>query len=118
MRFLLVLSLLALTACVPATSIPAPQVQYGNGSGAVLADAVRITGIRGEIGAANTEANAAIATAEANWLSVEYPGWTIGGKQGGVDGTMVYHAVTIRNGAASKTVYFDVSEFAWSVMPA
>ncbi len=117
MRFLLVLPMLALMACVPATSIPAPQVQYGNGSGDVLADAVRISGIRGEVGGANTEAKAAIATAEANWLNVEYPGWIIGAKQGGVDGTLVYDAVTIRNGATVKTVYFDVSEYAWSVLP-
>ena len=117
MRFLLVLPLLLLTSCVPATAIPAPQVQSGNGSGAVLDDAVRITVIRGKIGAANTEANAAMATAEANWLNVEYPGWTIGAKQAGVDGTLVYDAVTIRKGAAMKTIYFDVSEYGWSVLP-
>lgn len=92
-------------------------MQFSGGSGVDQGEAVGITGVKGEMGGENVAGKAAIKAAKANWLAENYPGWAIVSELGGVDGSMVYNAVTIRKGATTKKVYFNISEYAWSVMP-
>ena len=113
-----VLFTLFLAACVPVTPPPGPAVQYGSGGGEVLADAVAIRGIKGEMGQSNAAPRARLAAAEADWLAAAYPGWMIVGSRSGLDGYLAYDAVTIRSGSATRTVYFDISEYFFSVAPA
>ena len=101
-----VVCLLGLAACVtPPPPITTEVVSYGSGSGAVLADAVAILG---------ASDSGSIAQAEWNWLAANYPGWTLGEKTPGVDGDLAYHAVVIRRGASTRTVYFDISQYYWT----